>query len=109
MEEQVAAKAGLEAQLAELAPLKDEVEQLRGELASKTSALEETQAELSELKPPEMGSGGFTSDERITCPMCGAVGSDIKTIEDKSKVLSYVGHIPMYAKKNVCKKCGYEF
>ena len=36
-------------------------------------------------------------------------GHDIKTMEDKTKVLSYVGHIPMYAKKNVCKKCGYEF
>ena len=25
------------------------------------------------------------------------------------EVLSYVGNIPMYAKKHVCKKCGYEF
>jgi len=41
--------------------------------------------------------------------MCGSVGGDIKTVEDKTKVLSYVGHIPMYAKKHVCKKCGYEF
>jgi hypothetical protein len=41
--------------------------------------------------------------------MCGAVGHNIKVEEDKTKVLSYVGHIPMYAKKHVCKKCGYDF
>ena len=70
---------------------------------------EEVETELSELKPPEIGAGGFLSDERVTCPMCGAVGHDIKMEEDKSKVLSYVGHIPMYAKKHVCKKCGYDF
>ena len=51
----------------------------------------------------------ITFDIRIMCPMCGAVDRDIKTIEDRSKVLTYIGHIPMYAKKNVCKKCGYEF
>ena len=56
----------------------------------------------------EIGAGEFISEE-ITCPMCSAVGGKIKIIEDKSKILSYVGHIPMYAKKHVCKKCGYEF
>jgi chromosome segregation ATPase len=78
-------------------------------LESASAHLQEVESELEELKPPEIGAGGFASDERITCPMCGAVGTDIKTVEDKHKVLSYVGHIPMYAKKHVCKKCGYEF
>ncbi|MHA2473154.1 MAG: hypothetical protein ACXAES_07975, partial [Promethearchaeota archaeon] len=74
-----------------------------------TAHLTEVESELEEYRPPDMGAGGFASEERITCPMCGAVGHDIKTVEDKGKVLSYVGHIPMYAKKHVCKKCGYEF
>ena len=81
------------------------------QLNTQTEHLEEVETELKEFKPPEIGADrGFgTSEERTTCPMCGAVGGDIKTVEDKTKVLSYVGHIPMYAKKNVCKKCGYEF
>jgi len=78
-------------------------------IEAQTAHLDEVEVELDELKPPEMGTGGFASEERITCPMCGSVGRDVKQIEDKTKVLSYVGHIPMYAKKNVCKKCGYEF
>jgi predicted Zn-ribbon and HTH transcriptional regulator len=78
-------------------------------IQAQTAHIEEVEGEIQELKPPEIGAGGFASEERITCPMCGAVGGNIKTVEDKSKVLSYVGHIPMYAKKHVCKKCGYEF
>lgn len=79
------------------------------EIESQKARIDEIQAELNELKPPEIGTGGFVSEERITCPMCGAVGQNIKSVEDKTRILSYVGHIPMYAKKNVCKKCGYEF
>ena len=78
-------------------------------ISAQTAHLEEVENELGELKPPELGTGGFASEERTTCPMCGSTGSSIKQIEDKTKVLSYVGHIPMYAKKHVCKKCGYEF
>ena len=89
--------------------LSDKMTAKEQEIETATAQLSEAESELEELKPPEIGSGGFTVDERITCPMCGSVGHNIKTVEDKSKVLSYVGHIPMYAKKNVCKKCGYEF
>ncbi|MFX0069856.1 MAG: hypothetical protein ACFFAO_02090 [Candidatus Hermodarchaeota archaeon] len=64
------------------------------------------QAELSEFKPPDITS--ITKD-RLVCAKCGAVGKDIKTVEDKSKPLSYMGNIPMYAKIRICKKCGYEF
>ncbi|MFX1488217.1 MAG: hypothetical protein ACFFBI_03655, partial [Promethearchaeota archaeon] len=74
-------------------------------LESTTSHLSEVESELETLKPPDIGAGGFASEERITCPnlnripvlkvLCGAVGHDIKTVEDKGKVLSYVGHIPI--------------
>ncbi|MHA2120547.1 MAG: hypothetical protein ACW990_04990 [Promethearchaeota archaeon] len=93
-------------QVQDLTESMSEKEQL---IETTTAHLSEVESELEEYKPPDMGAGGFASEERITCPMCGAVGHDIKTVEDKSKVLSYVGHIPMYAKKHVCKKCGYEF
>jgi len=46
----------------------------------------------------------------ITCPMCGANGKkSFKIVEDKSKILSYISIVPMYAKKYICKFCGYEF
>jgi len=50
-----------------------------------------------------------SNGDRLKCYKCGSVGKDIKVVEDKSKALSYVGNIPMYAKYNVCKKCGYQF
>ena len=71
--------------------------------------IKKVEIELNELKPPEIGVSDLKSEERISCPMCGAVGKNVKVIDDKSKVLSYVGNIPMYAKKHVCKQCGYEF
>lgn len=48
---------------------------------------------------------------RKTCPMCGASGKDLKEEEDKSRTLYHFayGQKPMYAKKNVCKKCGYQW
>ncbi|MGB5911485.1 MAG: hypothetical protein WBH31_09850, partial [Promethearchaeia archaeon] len=82
-----------------------ETQKLEQEKKKETKRKLETQL----AREAEMGAGGFAGDERITCPMCRAVGGNIKTVEYKSKVLSYVGHIPMYAKKHVCKKCGYEF
>lgn len=63
-----------------------------------------------ELNPPEISvEEDTTSKERTVCPICGAVGSNIKTVEDKTKVLSYVGGRPMYAHKKICKKCSTEF
>lgn len=69
--------------------------------------IEESEKELTSLKPEAPTS--YSSEERLTCPSCGAVGKDLKSEEDKTKVLSYIGHKPLYAKKNICKKCGYEF
>ncbi|MHA1745392.1 MAG: hypothetical protein ACTSWW_05300 [Promethearchaeota archaeon] len=59
------------------------------------------------ISPPEEPIASYSMDSRIICPMCSA--TNIKDMEDKTKVLSYVGHVPIYAKKHVCRKCGYEF
>ena len=77
------------------------------ELNEKTSKLEKVETELSALKPT--APTAYTSEERLICPNCGARGKDLKVEEDKSKVLGYVGHSPLYSKINVCKKCGYKF
>ena len=68
--------------------------------------MEEMEGKLKEFEAPVPDIGDL-GEERVTCPMCGAI--DVKQVEDKTKVLSYVGHIPIYAKKNQCRKCGYEF
>ena len=62
---------------------------------------------MSTLKPTTPTE--YISEERLICPSCGARGRDLKVEEDKSKVLGYVGHSPLYSKINVCKKCGYKF
>ena len=59
----------------------------------------ETQESIVEIK----------SGERRACPECGAVGIDIKTFEDRDKVLDYLDHKPIYARKYTCRKCGCEF
>lgn len=112
--------ANLSSQLAELNNLlsqKDtELQELNNTISEKdklieeqAGQLEELKAKLFELQPPEILTGEVTTEARVKCINCGAVGKDIKVVEDKSKVLSYIGGAPMYAKKHVCKKCGYEF
>ena len=49
------------------------------------------------------------SGERKICPECGAVGHDIKTLENRDKILDYLDHKPIYARKYICIKCGHEF
>ena len=51
----------------------------------------------------------YEGEERKTCANCGAVGQDIKVIENRDKILDYMDHKPIYARKNICKKCGHEF
>ncbi len=46
---------------------------------------------------------------RLTCPLCGAVGFDIKTVIDTKKQVDYIQGNPIYARKNICKKCGHEW
>jgi len=50
----------------------------------------------------QMGAG------RRICPNCGASGFAVKEVEDKTRIISYIPK-PIYAKKLVCTKCGFEF
>ena len=93
-----------EIKINELSEIVTEKEKIIDEQKEK---LETVESQLSEMKPPEQIE--YTSEERLVCPNCGAKGKDLKVEEDKTKVLSYVGHSPLYAKINVCKKCGYKF
>ncbi|MEA2071292.1 MAG: hypothetical protein U9O98_08380 [Asgard group archaeon] len=43
----------------------------------------------------------------FTCPKCGS--ENIKEEADKTKVLRYVNHTPIYAKIKVCRECGNRF
>ncbi len=45
-------------------------------------------------------------DGRRVCPECG--GTSFATHEDKSQVLHQMGGVKIYAKKYVCKSCGWE-
>jgi predicted nuclease with TOPRIM domain len=49
-----------------------------------------------------------TGTGRRLCPNCGASGFAVKEVEDKSRIISYIPK-PIYAKKLVCTKCGFEF
>jgi len=66
----------------------------------KPSAIVEKQEEEKkiEAKPPVEG--------RRVCPNCQ--GTTFNAIEDKSKVMYQQGGMKVYAKKYVCKTCGYE-
>ncbi|HME56368.1 MAG TPA: hypothetical protein VKM55_29485 [Candidatus Lokiarchaeia archaeon] len=48
-----------------------------------------------------------TGDQRIVCPKCG--NTKVKVEKDRSRVLSYIGGVPYYAKKYICPKCTFEF
>jgi hypothetical protein len=59
---------------------------------------QEEEAKMEE-KPPVEG--------RRICPDCG--GTTFQTMEDKGQVLHQMGGVKIYAKKYVCKSCGYEY
>ena len=44
---------------------------------------------------------------RLVCPKCGS--HEIKTVEDKSKPMTYAGHAPIFKKIYVCKSCTERF
>ncbi len=91
---------------AEIQKATAQLEELNTKIAGQSSTISEQEAKIKELEPATPESE-FTSETRIICPMCGNI--DIKNVEDKTRVLSYVGHVPIYAKKHICKKCSYEF
>ena len=71
------------------------------ESGRKPSALVEEQEaeEKAKEKPPVEG--------RRVCPQCN--GTSFKEVEDKSQILHQMGGIKIYAKKHICRTCGYEF
>ncbi len=79
---------------------------MESKLNERDQLIEEQKAKIAELEPPVPQAGDYDSS-RIICPMCNSV--EVKDVEDKSKVLSYIGHLPLYAKKHQCRKCGYEW
>jgi len=87
----------------ELQSLRKLVEEKEKIIEDQKTKLEMVEAELSTFKPLELDLEG---KERLRCPSCGAVGKDIKEEEDKSQILDYIGHTPIYAKIRLCKKCG---
>ena len=93
----------------ELQKLQETLSEKDKVIEEQTTHIKEVEDELKQLNPPEMDSISEGDEHRTKCLNCGAVGKNIKIVEDKTKVLSYMGNIPMYAKKHVCKKCGYEF
>jgi len=69
----------------------------------KPSAVAEKQEEEEKLAKGEIKPD---SEVRRVCPKCGS--TEFNAVPDKSKVMHYVASTPIYAKKNVCKKCGTE-
>lgn len=76
--------------------------------SQKVTQKEQIKKEIHMPKPQEI-KVEYKSEERKTCPNCGAVGHDIKTFENRDKILDYLDHKTLYAKKNICRKCGHEF
>ena len=67
----------------------------------KPSAVAEKQEEEEKLAKGEIKPD---SEIRRVCPKCGS--TEFNAVPDKSKVMHYVASTPIYAKKNVCRKCG---
>ncbi|KKM04098.1 hypothetical protein LCGC14_1767670 [marine sediment metagenome] len=89
--------------------VKEDFEAKNKFLEEQASQFKEQEEKLSESKTPEIKLEGLLSKERLSCPKCGAVGHIIKSVDDKSKVLSYIGSRPIYQKKKICRNCGQEF
>ncbi len=122
-------KNNLEVQSKNLSEQKEsEIQNLESTLTEKNKLLEaqaihieEVERELEDLKPQEvekeleisnhfeLEKSYYPNETRIMCPLDQAVGKDIREVEDKKTILYYRGGIPIYAKKYVCKRCGYEW
>lgn len=89
--------------------MNEELQKKEEILARQTSRIEAIELELKTFKSHEIFAGDTSGGERLKCSKCGAAGKDIKLVEDKTRPLSYVGNMPMYAKIKVCKKCGHKF
>ena len=77
---------------------------------------ETTKPAASSVKPSKVASSQGDTEKpqeeqpaaegRRVCPDCGS--TEFNQIEDRSKILHYMGGMKIYAKKHVCRKCGYE-
>jgi len=97
--------------------LSNENEQLKREIADKIKKINSLTEPHSVMAPalgkpnaPSTFKSASTDDtygtSRIVCPHCGS--SKLTVIEDKSRIISYIPS-PVYAKKNICSQCGFEF
>ncbi len=94
------------------AKIQEMIEQIKNKdiiIEEQTAHFETLEMELKEYKGTEAIAGDTSNGDRLKCSKCGSVGKDIKVVEDKTKPLSYVGNMPMYAKIHVCKRCGFQF
>ena len=63
--------------------------------------------QVEEVKPKEEKEEEIPAVEgRRVCPNCGS--TDFNQIEDKTKVLHQMAGSKIYAKKYICKRCGFE-
>jgi len=122
-------KINLEAQLKNLSEQKEsEFKNLESALIEKNKLvkaqslhIEEIEKELEELKAPEvekelenskhleLEKSYYPYENRIICPKCESRGKNVRTVNDRKKVLSWYDNKPMYAKKYVCIKCNYDW
>jgi len=90
-------------------------------VSKKNLHIEEIEKELEELKAPEvekelenskhleLEKSYYPYENRIICPKCESRGKNVRTVNDRKKVLSWYDNKPMYAKKYVCIKCNYDW
>jgi uncharacterized protein with PIN domain len=52
-------------------------------------------------KEPELKESSGT---RVVCPKCGSIR--VRSSDEKGKVMTYIGGMPVYKKLWVCKDCG---
>ena len=81
-----------ESEIQELKGVIDEKDDL---ITAQSIRLKEVEEKLELLKPPELGTLDFS---RTICPSCEAVGKNIKSVDDKNKVIGYIGGIQKYVK-----------
>jgi hypothetical protein len=116
----------------QIGPLQAQISKLQEEVAYKEKRIEELK-EPKAVMPSSLAQGitnqttGFSTSPSLTptvtstpspsvqagsgrrlCPNCGASGFAVKEVEDKTRIISYIPK-PIYAKKLVCTKCGFEF
>ncbi|MHA1745581.1 MAG: hypothetical protein ACTSWW_06250 [Promethearchaeota archaeon] len=113
LQNQLAAK---ERELKNIAPTMVMTPSLVSKPASATSSSQSSSPQsMTPTVPSSSSYDSYYSQEainqdttRLVCPQCGASGSKISVVDDKTRIISYSPR-PIYRKKNVCNQCGFEF